>query len=100
MTKARIELEEGRRILVEKQAMVREAAFSYSVSDREREYGLRDSILAILGGSHGSYSDSEVEDTGMGSESTNVQDGDLCAVRPHGHFVSITQVSVGILLIQ
>jgi len=84
LSKARIELEEGRRILVQKQAMVREAALSYSVSDTEREYALRDSVLAILGGSHDSESDSEVED--MGSESTNAQNAELCTMGTHGHF--------------
>lgn len=86
MTKARIELEEGRRILVEKQAMVREVALSYSASDPEREYGLRDSVLAILGDLEDSDSDSELEDVGMNSE--NLQDVDFCAMRAHGHFVS------------
>ncbi|KAF8532315.1 rab-GTPase-TBC domain-containing protein [Gautieria morchelliformis] len=84
LTRARIELEEGRRKLVQKQAMVREAALSYSVSNLEPNHGLRDSVLAILGDSQDTDSDSEVE--GAPSQSADVQDAAFCTAGSRGQF--------------
>jgi hypothetical protein len=98
LTKARIELEEDRRKLIQKQAMVREVAISYLVSDPERKHGLRESVLTILDGSQDSESDSEVED--MGSDGTNAQDSCASTMRAHGQLVSINHVSVNIILMR
>ena len=98
LTKARIELEEGRRELIQKQAMVREAAVSSLVSDPEHKHGVAESVLTILDGSHDSDSDSEVD--GMGSDATNAQHSGASTMRGHGQLVSMYHVVVDLALMQ
>lgn len=98
MNRARIELEEGRRKLIKKQAVVQEAAMAYLVSGSEHEHRLGESVLAILNDSKDSDTDSEVDD--INTECTNIQDLSFSTMRDHGQFVSIIQVIFSMLLIQ
>ena len=47
LTKACIQLEEGRRELIQKQAMVQEAAISRLVSDPEHKHGVAENIFIL-----------------------------------------------------
>ena len=98
LTKACIQLEEGRREVIQKQAMVQEAAISHLVSDPEHKHGVAESGLTVLDGSHDSDSDSEVED--MGSDAMNAQRLGASTMHGHGQLVSMCHVVVDLALMQ
>ncbi|KAF8574944.1 TBC-domain-containing protein [Ramaria rubella] len=93
LNRARIELEEGRRKLLEKQSKVREAVVSCLDTDPEHEYGLRASVLALLNDHQSDGSDSEMED--MNLRNADFGDGEL-SLRAYGHFSLRNSLSVAL----
>ena len=85
LSRARVELEEGRRILVEKQIRVQEVAKATLDSGHKHGVGFAESVLAILKPEQDLDSDSETGDMPFGAP--NGERRDAWALHADGRFV-------------